>query len=113
MLKLREQLNEMQEQTYLEYGARVFCNENGELLAIVGEMSGNLLPRPKIDSIYCVDVPYNSINWTRHHIKGVNIETMEVILGENNIPMSPEQEKILEIENALLLATENEVGGIL
>ncbi|EQE87756.1 putative phage protein, partial [Clostridioides difficile CD69] len=60
-----------------------------------------------------IDIEYGSIDYTRNRIIGINIETKEPILEEIPTFISDEEKRIQELENQLLIAENEKVGGIL
>jgi len=92
-------------------GNRVYFNSSaGNILFIAGEIHNSDVQRDTEEVVEFIDIDYESIDYTKNMIVGVDVENKKVILQ----PIENEQEKqIREVEDALLLATENEVGGIL
>ncbi|MCE0577289.1 hypothetical protein LWE96_19725, partial [Clostridioides difficile] len=66
-----------------------------------------------ITELHYIDVEYGSIDYTRNRIIGINIETKEPILEEIPTFISDEEKRIQELENQLLIAENEKVGGIL
>ncbi len=56
---------------------------------------------------------YDYIDYDKYKIKGINIETKQPILEEIPIYMSEEEKRIQELENQILIAENEKVGGIL
>ncbi|MBY2605494.1 hypothetical protein KWU03_20420, partial [Clostridioides difficile] len=59
------------------------------------------------------DVPYGSIDYTRNRIIGINIETKQPILEEIPVYITDEEKRIQELENQILIAENEKVGGLL
>lgn len=95
----------------LQVGNRVYYNPSSKnILFIAGEIHNAESQRDPDEVVEFIDIPFGSIDYTKNMIVGVDTENKKVILQ----PIENEQEKqIRELEDALLLATENEVGGIL
>ncbi|EGT5447401.1 TPA: hypothetical protein KPG21_003069 [Clostridioides difficile] len=90
-----------------------YDNDTGDILMFYGEktVSDSInINIPKIDSI---ELPYGSIDYTRNRLIGINVETKEPILEEIKIELTEEEKKIQELENQLLIAENEKVGGIL
>lgn len=96
---------------YMPVGNRVYYNKaSRNILFIAGEIHNADIQRDPNEIVEFIDIDYGSIDYTKNMIVGIDTENKKVILQ----PIENEQEKqIQELEDALLLATENEVGGIL
>lgn len=95
----------------MKIGNRVYHNQDGMILFTAGEME-NGPPRLKEEKVEWIDLEYGSIDYKKQRLVAVDIETKEPIL-ETIITETEEEKRIRELEDALLLATENEIGGIL
>lgn len=93
----------------MNIGNRVIFDQDGEIILQMGEMTGDVLPRKEITNLYSLDFEYGQFKDKK--IVGIDISTMQPIL-EDIIP-SDEQKRIKELEDALLLQVESEIGGIL
>lgn len=91
-------------------GIRVIFDQDGEIVSIISEMSGSVLPRKKLIDLYCLDLEYGAINNRTHRLVGINMETKQPEIP--NIE-SEEQQRIRELEDELLLQADKELGGIL
>ncbi|WP_107572489.1 hypothetical protein [Clostridioides difficile] len=90
-----------------------YDNDTGDILMFYGEktVSDSIdINIPKIDSI---ELPYGSIDYTRNRLIGINVETKEPILEEIPVYVSEEEKRIQELENQILIAENEKVGGIL
>jgi len=97
----------------MNIGDRIFYDQDGQLFTRMGEMQGDVLPRKEITSIHFVDLEFGTINTETHKIVGIDVETKLPILEEIPQQLTPELQRIIELEDALLLATDAEMGGIL
>ncbi|MCW0714248.1 hypothetical protein OKS16_12740 [Clostridioides difficile] len=97
----------------MERGNRIICDQTGKILLQTGEATGDILEHDEITELHFVDIPYGSIDYTRNRIIGINIETKEPILEEIPTFISDEEKRIQELENQLLNAENEKVGGIL
>lgn len=87
----------------MERDNRVFYDvEDGKILLMLGEASGDVLPLKENQVIGYIDVPYGSVDYANTIIKGVDPETKELIT-ETIDNRTPEQIKIEELEEQLLL----------
>ncbi|EFI68947.1 hypothetical protein BFZC1_08830 [Lysinibacillus fusiformis ZC1] len=95
----------------LQVGNRVYYNKaSRNILFIAGEIHNADTQRDPDEVIEFIDIPFGSIDYSKNMIVGVDVENKKVILQ----PIENAQEKqIRELEDALLLATENDAGGIL
>ncbi|HFQ8798370.1 TPA: hypothetical protein ACHTEK_003095, partial [Clostridioides difficile] len=71
------------------------------------------LEHDEITELHFVDIPYRSVDYTKSRIVGINIETKEPILEEIPVFVSEEEKRIQELENQLLIAENEKVGGLL
>ncbi|VIF69299.1 Uncharacterised protein [Clostridioides difficile] len=92
---------------------RIICDQTGKILLQTGEATGDVLEHDTITELHCVDIPYGSIDYTKNRIIGINIETKQPILEEIPILISDEEKRIQELENQILIAENEKVGGLL
>lgn len=92
---------------------RIIYDQTGKILLQTGEATGDILQHDTITELHCIDVEYGSIDYTKNRIIGINIETKEPILEEIPIFVTEEEKRIQELENQLLIAENEKVGGIL
>ena len=97
----------------MQLGNRVIYDQDGEVITQLNELSGHVVARKAITTLNYIDIEYGSINYMTHRIVGINTETLEPILEELPDYETEEQKLIRELEDALLLATDAETGGIL
>ncbi|ENY8313365.1 TPA: hypothetical protein UNK14_001565 [Clostridioides difficile] len=90
---------------------RIICNQEGKILLQTGEATGDLLEHDEITELHCIDVPYGSIDYAKNRITGINIETKQPILEEIPVYISEAEKEKQELENQLLLLTNQEIGG--
>ncbi|MCL6888094.1 hypothetical protein O0911_19450, partial [Clostridioides difficile] len=70
-------------------------------------------PHYTITELHYIDIEYGSIDYTRNRVIGINIETKEPILEEIPVYITDEEKRIQELENQLLIAENEKVGGLL
>ncbi|HBF4490543.1 TPA: hypothetical protein KOO02_003283 [Clostridioides difficile] len=92
---------------------RIICDQTGKILLQTGEATGDILEHDEITELHFVDIPYGSVDYTKSRIVGINIETKEPILEEIPVFVSEEEKRIQELENQLLIAENEKVGGLL
>ncbi|VIF89711.1 Uncharacterised protein [Clostridioides difficile] len=92
---------------------RIICDQTGKILLQTGEATGDVLEHDTITELHCIDIPYGSIDYTKNRIIGINIETKQPILEEIPILISDEEKRIQELENQILIAENEKVGGLL
>ncbi|OAB26384.1 hypothetical protein PMSD_25880 [Paenibacillus macquariensis subsp. defensor] len=97
----------------MQVGNRIIFDNDGEIVYQTGEMQGDVLQRKEITELNFIDLKYGAINVQTHRIIGVDTITKQPILEEIPQILTPEQQQIKDLEDALLLATDNELGGIL
>ncbi|AQT85419.1 hypothetical protein ERICIV_00524 [Paenibacillus larvae subsp. larvae] len=96
----------------MQVGNRVLYDQDGEIIFQSGEMQGDVLPRKNITKLDVVDFDFGSIDYTKYRIVRMDTETKKPILEEIQT-MTPEKQQVKEVEDALLLASDKEAGGIL
>ena len=92
---------------------RIICDQTGKILLQTGEATGDILEHDEITELHFVDIPYGSVDYTKSRIVSINIETKEPILEEIPVFVSEEEKRIQELENQLLIAENEKVGGLL
>ena len=97
----------------MDLGNRVFYDQDGDILFQTWEISGDVLPRKEITELHFVDLEFGSINYQTHRLIGINPVTKQPILAEIPVVLTPEQQQIKDLEDALLLVADAETGGIL
>ena len=97
----------------IEVGWRIIFDQDGEIIHLEGEYAGNMLPRKELTRISYIDLEYGAVNLSKCDIIGVDITTNKPILRERPSQETEEQKRIRELEDALLLQAENDLGGIL
>ncbi|MBH7955083.1 hypothetical protein I6A67_18100 [Clostridioides difficile] len=90
---------------------RIIYDQTGKILIQTGEATGDILEHDTITELHCIDIEYGSIDYTRNRITGINIETKEPILEEIPVYVSEAKKEKQELENQLLLLTNQEIGG--
>lgn len=102
------------EESNLKVGTRIiFDATDGEIVDIYGEMSGGVTARKQIGQLDYMDLEYGEVNLLTHKIIGIDMVSRKPILEEIPTTESEDQRRIRELEDALLLQTDNEIGGIL
>lgn len=93
-------------------GTRIIYDSNGEVIEVYGDMEGGVSERQQWGQLDYIDIDYGQINLLTHRVIGVDVNTQQPILEviDNE---TDEQKRIRELEDALLLATDAELGGIL
>jgi hypothetical protein len=95
----------------MNLGKRIIYNQDGEILLEMGEIKGAAYPHSNVDVIHVLDLDYGSIDYNKYRILKIDMETNKPVLEE--IPLAPEQQKIKDLEDMLLLSEDANVGGIL
>ncbi|MBH7874099.1 hypothetical protein KWW51_19365 [Clostridioides difficile] len=90
---------------------RIIYNQDGKILLQTGEATGDILEHDTITELHYIDIPYGSIDYTKTRIVGINIETKQPILEEIPVYVSKAEKEKQELENQLLLLTNQEIGG--
>lgn len=97
----------------MNIGNRVFFDQDGEIIFQSGEMHGDVLPRKEITSLNFIDLEFGQIDHSTHRIVKINPKTKKPVLEEIQQELTPEQQRIQELESQLLLMADTEMGGIL
>lgn len=97
----------------MQIGNRIIYNQDGEIVYQTGDMSGDVLPRKEITELHFVDLEYGAVNLQTHRIISIDPKTKQPILEELLVELTPEQQRIQELEDQLLLMADAETGGIL
>ncbi|UWD47168.1 hypothetical protein NYR90_11495 [Clostridioides difficile] len=92
---------------------RIIYDQTGKILLQTGEATGDVLEHDTITELHCIDVEYGSVDYAKNRITSINIETKEPILEEIPVYVSEEEKRIQELENQILIAENEKVGGIL
>ncbi|MDW0092707.1 hypothetical protein RHK27_20260 [Clostridioides difficile] len=92
---------------------RIICDQTGKILLQTGEATGDILEHDEITELHCIDIEYGSIDYAKNRIIGINVETKEPILEEIPVYLTEEEKRIQELENQILIAENEKVGGIL
>lgn len=95
----------------MEVGNRVFFDQDGDLVFLTGERSGDVLPDKEITKLDFVDLEYGALK--NKKLLYVDVVTKTPIFEDIPIFETEEQRRIRELEDALLMQTDNEIGGIL
>lgn len=90
-------------------GTRILYNDVG-VVFVLHRMEGDVLDRDNSD-IRFIDIPFDDFDPHTHFIKGVVDD--KPIIEKIQLPETPEQKRIRELEDVLLLQAEAELGGIL
>lgn len=89
----------------MQIGNRIIHDQDGDIIAQLGEMQGDVSPRKEITKIDFVDLKYGEIDTSKYRIVKIDVATKKPVLETVEVPLSPEQQRILELENELLLAS--------
>ncbi|EGT2202792.1 Uncharacterised protein [Clostridioides difficile] len=98
---------------YIEVGRRIFFDEEGEIIFYEGQSKGYVPERKNIKKIEYIDLEYDYVDYDKYKIIGIDIRTKQPILEEIPILISDEEKRIQELENQILIAENEKVGGIL
>lgn len=96
------------------HGWRFVYDQDGIIVYSEGQAEGDLRPRKEWHHLGFAEFEYGELNLEKYDISHFDIETGKPILVERPaLPETDEQRRIRELEDALLLQAENEIGGIL
>jgi hypothetical protein len=86
-------------------GNRIYFDQDGDIILQTGDMSGDVLPHKAITKVDFVDLEYGEIDTKKYAITKIDVATKKPFLENIEVPLTPEQQRILELENELLLAS--------
>ncbi|MBG0010559.1 hypothetical protein I4O13_07775 [Clostridioides difficile] len=92
---------------------RIIYDQTGKILLQTGEATGDILEHDTITELHYIDVEYGNIDYSKQYIESINPITKEPILKDIPIYLSEEEKRIQELENQLLNAENEKVGGLL
>ncbi|EHJ26645.1 hypothetical protein [Clostridioides difficile] len=92
---------------------RIIHDQTGKILLQTGEATGDILEHDTITELHYIDVGYGNIDYSKQYIESINPITKEPILKDIPIYLSEEEKRIQELENQLLIAENEKVGGLL
>ncbi|HBF7094545.1 TPA: hypothetical protein KOU56_003630 [Clostridioides difficile] len=85
---------------------RIIYDQTGKILLQTGEATGDILEHDTITELHYID-------YSKQYIESINPITKELILKDIPIYLSEEEKRIQELENQLLIAENEKVGGLL
>lgn len=89
----------------MDRGNRIYFDQDGEIILQTGESSGDVSPHKVISKVEFVDLDYGEIDTKKFAITKIDPATKKPFLVNIEIPLTPEQQRIIELENELLLAS--------
>ncbi|MFF5993477.1 hypothetical protein AAGS61_01830 [Lysinibacillus sp. KU-BSD001] len=92
---------------------RVYYNQEGKIVFMTGELRGATEQHLLNEEINYIEIPFGTLDYSVSNLVGVNVDTKQLIIETIEKEETEEQKRIRELEDALLLQAENEVGGIL
>ncbi|EQH25431.1 hypothetical protein C4256_06105 [Clostridioides difficile] len=92
---------------------RIIYDQVGNIWLQTGEATGDVLEHDTITELHYLDVEFGSIDYSKQYIESINPITKEPILKDIPIYLSEEEKRIQELENQLLIAENEKVGGLL
>ncbi|MCC0682468.1 hypothetical protein IC218_19690 [Clostridioides sp. ES-S-0005-03] len=96
----------------MEIGRRIIFDQDGEIIAIFGEMEGDIIPRKTITKLDYIDIPYKAID-DDCYIEKIDTNNNVPIIKKLKVELTEEQQRMQELENQLLIAENEKVGGLL
>lgn len=67
----------------MNIGNRIICDQDGEIIAQWGEMSGDAIPRKELTQLHVVELDYGQVDYKTHRIVRIDTETLQPVLEEN------------------------------
>lgn len=90
---------------------RIIYDQTGKIWLQTGEATGDILEHDTITELHYIDIEYGSIDYTKNRITSIDIENKQPILEEIPVYVSEAEKEKQELENQLLLLTNQEIGG--
>lgn len=97
----------------LQVGNRIIYDQDGEILFQTGEMQGDVLPRKEITELNFVDLEFGAIDFKTHRIVKIDPNTSKPILETIEHVLTPDQQRMKDLEDQVLLLADASTGGIL
>lgn len=97
----------------MQLGNRIIFDQSGEIVFQTGEMEGDVLPRKNITSLDYIDLDFGAVDLTKKRIVSIDPVSKKPVLEDIQVELTPEQQRIKELEDQLLLMADAETGGIL
>ncbi|WP_405117850.1 hypothetical protein MHB43_20240 [Paenibacillus sp. FSL H8-0317] len=97
----------------MQLGNRIIYNQDGYIVHQTGEVQGDVLPRAEITSLDFVDLDYGVIDFNKQRIVKIDPDTKQPILEDIDLALTPEEQRIKDLEDQLLLLADASTGGIL
>ncbi len=96
----------------MKVGTRIIYEENSKnIVTVLHRIDGDVLERSNEPLVY-IDIPFDEFDPITHLIKGIDSEG-KAIIEAIPIQETEEERRIRELEDTLLIQTDNEIGGIL
>ncbi len=92
---------------------RIIYDQLGNIWLQTGEAMGDIQEWSEITELNFLDVEFGSIDYSKQYIESINPVTKEPILEEIPIYLTEEEKRIQELENQILIAENEKVGGLL
>ncbi|MCC0647155.1 hypothetical protein [Clostridioides sp. ZZV15-6598] len=96
----------------MEIGRRIIFDQDGEIIAIYGEMEGDIIPRKTISKLDYIDIPFKSIP-DNCYIEKIDAVSNVPIIKELKRELTEEEKRIQELENQILSNENEKAGGLL
>ena len=90
----------------------IYNTRTGTIIYQTGEATGDVVPHDTDLQLAYLDIPYGSVDYSKCYIQRIDEDGNPVIMTYD-ISETEEQRRIRELEDALLLQTDLENGGIL
>ncbi|WP_366290249.1 hypothetical protein [Paenibacillus sp. AN1007] len=94
----------------MQTGMRIIYDQDGEI--VLSYMPGDGSPRNEIKKLDYVDLKYDEIDLNIYYVEKIDPETKKPVIKRIRPELTPE-EKMKELEDQLLLLTNETTGGIL
>lgn len=87
-------------------GNRLFYDQDGKIIFQTGEASGKgVNPHKEIASLNYIDLEFGAVDTSKYSISSIDTVNKMPILEEIPQTLTEEQQRILELENELLIAS--------
>lgn len=95
----------------MQRGSIIIYDNLGKIWSNSGDAEGDILPNELPVGLPYIETQFGELNGKK--AVSVDVETKTLITGDITIPLTFEQQQIIELENQMLLMADAEVGGVL
>ena len=95
----------------MQRGSLIIYDNSGKVWVNTGDAEGDILPHTTPDGLPYIETQFGELNGK--NIIAVDVENKTLITENIVVPLTADQQQIIDLENQLLLAADAAEGGIL